>query len=74
MEHTADITDNIKNRIFELQNLAKCLFTIIDCNINNNKEYNQILPLAKIINKKTEALSDNYEILENKIYKKLLFM
>lgn len=72
MKTISELIDKTNISIYEAQSLTRCLHIILECGLINNENCSYLLPLAKILEKKFQALKANFDILEEKIYCQIL--
>lgn len=65
-------TDEVRDRMYEVGCLLKCLYKTFQTSIKHKKDSTYLLPLTKITYEKFNNLSTNFEELEDKIYRKAL--
>lgn len=73
MKSLADLTDETKLKLYEIESIVKCVCNALQCyNDTEDKDCSHILPLAEIARERLARLSTDYEVLEGEIYRRFI--
>ena len=71
MKEIKEFSGKIQENIDEIRCLKNCFYKLFENNvISEDSDYYLLLPLAKIISQKSSELLRDYDIFDDKIYKK----
>ena len=72
MDTISEVLDTTNLYLSEAESIAQCIHNTIESNITTNADCSNLLVLSKMSLQRLNVLQDKFDILEEKIYKKLL--
>ena len=71
MKEIKKLSEEIQEKVDEIRCLTQCFYRLFEDDvISEDSDYYLLLPLAKIISQKSSELLRDYDIFDDKIYKK----